>query len=84
VNEWPLKEAKANFSEIVRRAFAGEPQIVTKYGKKAVIVMSYDDYVQLEQKSISLLDVFSTAPRLDEDELPLKRDKTPIKPFRLE
>jgi len=37
-NTWKLQDAKAQFSEVVRRARSGEPQHVTVHGKKAVVV----------------------------------------------
>jgi prevent-host-death family protein len=36
---WTLQDAKARFSEVVRRAKAGEPQRVTLHGKEAVAVV---------------------------------------------
>lgn len=36
---WKLQDAKARFSEVVRRARAGEPQHVTVHGKEAVAVV---------------------------------------------
>ena len=38
-NTWKLQDAKAQFSELVRRARAGEPQQVTVHGKQAVVVL---------------------------------------------
>jgi prevent-host-death family protein len=38
-NRWKLQDAKARFSEVVRRARAGEPQQVTVHGKEAVVVV---------------------------------------------
>jgi prevent-host-death family protein len=38
-NIWKLQDAKAQFSELVRRARAGEPQEVTVHGKQAVVVL---------------------------------------------
>jgi len=38
-NRWKLQDAKARFSEVVRRARAGEPQQVTVHGKDAVVVL---------------------------------------------
>src|SRR5438270_874857 len=38
MNTWKLQDAKARFSEVVRRAQAGEPQHVTVHGKEAVVV----------------------------------------------
>ncbi len=37
---WKLQDAKARFSELVRRARAGEPQQVTVHGKEAVVVVN--------------------------------------------
>ena len=39
VNRWKLQDAKARFSEVVRRARAGDPQQVTVHGKDAVVVV---------------------------------------------
>ncbi len=36
---WKLQDAKAQFSELVRRARAGKPQRVTVHGKHAVVVV---------------------------------------------
>jgi len=36
---WKLQDAKARFSELVRRARAGKPQQVTIHGKEAVVVV---------------------------------------------
>ena len=37
---YPINEARAEFSKLVDRALAGEPQRVTRYGKEAVIIVS--------------------------------------------
>ena len=37
---YALNEARAEFSKLVERALAGEPQRVTRYGKEAVIIVS--------------------------------------------
>jgi antitoxin Phd len=36
---WKLQDAKARFSELVRRARAGAPQRVTVHGKDAVVIV---------------------------------------------
>jgi prevent-host-death family protein len=38
-NRWKLQDAKARFSEVVRRARSGQPQQVTVHGKDAVVVV---------------------------------------------
>ena len=37
-NRWKLQDAKARFSEVVRRARAGEPQEVTVRGENPVVI----------------------------------------------
>jgi antitoxin Phd len=41
---YPLNEARAEFSKLVERALAGEPQRVTRYGKEAVVIVSEDEW----------------------------------------
>lgn len=41
---WKLQDAKARFSELVRRARAGEPQHVTVHGEEAVVVVDPKRY----------------------------------------
>jgi prevent-host-death family protein len=40
MKSYPINEARAEFSRIVDRALAGEPQRVTRYGKEAVVIVS--------------------------------------------
>jgi len=37
-NTWKLQDAKARFSELVRKARDGEPQTVTVHGEPAVVI----------------------------------------------
>jgi prevent-host-death family protein len=82
--QWQLQEAKARFSEVVERALTGEAQVVTKRGKRAVVILAYEEYERFQAGDKSLWDIFKTAPRMDEDELPLERDRTPVRPVELE
>ena len=43
-NIWKLQDAKARFSEVVRKARAGEPQRVTVHGKEAVAIVDTQRY----------------------------------------
>ena len=38
--EWQLQQAKQRFSEVVRRALEDGPQVVTRHGREAVVVVS--------------------------------------------
>jgi antitoxin Phd len=41
---WKLQDAKARFSELVRRARGGKPQRVTVHGKEAVIIVDAERF----------------------------------------
>ena len=43
-NTWKLQDAKARFSEVVRKAREGEPQEVTVHGKRTVAVVDLDRF----------------------------------------
>jgi prevent-host-death family protein len=45
---WQLQTAKQRFSELVERAQREGPQVVTKHGKEAVVVISADEYRHLK------------------------------------
>jgi len=47
MKEIQLKDAKATLSAVVDRALRGDPAIITRHGKKEVIVLSFDEYEKL-------------------------------------
>ncbi len=62
---WQLQEAKQHFSELVERARSEGPQVVTKHGKDAVVVVSVRDYRRLSSDDPSLVEFIRSAPDLD-------------------
>ena len=52
---WQLQEAKNRFSEVVDEALLHGPQTVTRHGREAVVVLSYDDYIKLKPQKPNLL-----------------------------
>ena len=47
---WKLEDAKARFSELVRRARSDGPQRVTVRGRDAVVVVAADEYDRLRSR----------------------------------
>jgi prevent-host-death family protein len=45
---WKLEDAKARFSEVVRRAEQDGPQTVTVRGREAVVVVSAGQFAKLQ------------------------------------
>ncbi len=46
---WQVQAAKQRFSELVQRALDEGPQLVTRHGKAAVVVIAADVYRKLAQ-----------------------------------
>lgn len=76
MKRWQLQQAKAHFSEIVKKAGAEGPQSVTVRGKPTVIIISDRDFQKLSaQPKPSLVEFMRRSP-LKGIELDLKRDKS--------
>ncbi|MEX2650628.1 MAG: type II toxin-antitoxin system Phd/YefM family antitoxin [Alphaproteobacteria bacterium] len=74
---WKLEDAKARFSEVVRRARAGTPQRVTYRGKDAVVVVAAGDFETLQGRAgprLGLVD-FLRATGLGEVGIVRERDR---------
>ena len=61
-NQWQLQEAKSRFSELVDKAIQHGPQIVTRHGKEAVVVVSAKEYRTNKLPSKSLTEFFKASP----------------------
>ncbi len=45
---WSLQDAKNRLSRVVDAARAGEAQVVTRHGKPAAVVLSFESYERLK------------------------------------
>jgi antitoxin Phd len=62
---WQLQDAKAQFSELFRRAQAEGPQYVTRQGKDTVVVVTVEEFERLTARSRqprSLVQFFAESP----------------------
>jgi prevent-host-death family protein len=73
-NTWQLQEAKNRFSEVVKKALADGPQMVTRRGVESVVVLSVKEYRKLKRPTTSLVDFFRQSP-LGETDIDLSRSK---------
>jgi prevent-host-death family protein len=62
---WQLQEAKAKFSQLVQKAVDEGPQTVTRHGKDAVVVLSFEDYRKLCECKPGLKEVLMSGPEGD-------------------
>ena len=67
---WSLQDAKNHFSAVVEAARRGEPQLVTKRGAPAVVVLAAEEYARLQaleqHRAPSLVDHLLAIPQDDE------------------
>lgn len=73
---WQLQDAKAKFSELVRKAVQEGPQEVTVRGQEQVVVISKKSYEELKGFKAPFWDFMSQSP-LAGIELDLERDPAP-------
>ena len=74
MNEWQLQDAKNRFSEVVNLAISAGPQLVTRRGERAAVVLSYADYERLCKTHGRLSDFLRDSPL---GEVEVSRDHTP-------
>jgi antitoxin Phd len=75
--QWQLQTAKAQFSEVFRRARSEGPQLVTRQGKEAVVILPAEEFERLSMRSRqpqSLVQFFADSP-LAKVKIDLKRKR---------
>ena len=66
--------SKNKFSSLVDKATKSGPQVVTKHGEEAVVVISASDYKDLLKPKLNLVQYFQQSP-LAMDDLDLERSR---------
>jgi antitoxin Phd len=75
--QWQLQTAKAQFSEVFWRARSEGPQLVTRQGKEAVVILPPEEFERLSMRSRqpqSLVEFFADSP-LAKVKINLKRKR---------
>jgi prevent-host-death family protein len=79
--QWTLQDAKNKFSEVVNAACAGTPQVVTKRGEPAVVILSTESYSHLLKQgateSASFKDLLLAMPQ--GEDIGLERSRSELK-----
>jgi len=73
-NLWQLQEAKNKFSHLVDKAKNSGPQIVTKHGEEAVVILSIAEYKKLLKPKLNIVQFFKKSP-LAANDLDFERSK---------
>lgn len=78
--QWALQDAKARFSELVRRARSEGPQHVTVHGRDEVVVISTEEYRRLSgtRTGQALIEAMQASPCRGINIEP-KRDRMPVR-----
>lgn len=81
---WALQDAKARFSELVRRAHSEGPQHVSVHGRDEVVVITLEDFRRLkgERTGRDLIEFMQASPWRDV-ELDVDRSATPVRDVEL-
>lgn len=64
---WKLQDAKAKFSQVVENAMKKGPQVVTRRGQKAVIVLSIEAYEKMVSHRPSFKNFLLSCPKISQD-----------------
>lgn len=82
-NIWQLQEAKSKFSELVERTLSDGAQIVTRHGKKTIVVIPFDEYDRKAHPKERLSEFLLASP-LAGSELLLDRDGSQPRDIEIE
>ena len=77
MHSWQLQEAKRRFREIVDLTLTEGPQLVTRRGSDAVVILAVEDYRRLVGDAPNLIDHLLSAPK--GEALAITRSKQPIR-----
>ena len=64
-DEWTIADAKSKFSEVIARAQSDGPQIVTRHGKKAAVVVAAEEWERKTKRTGNLAEFFAGSPLRD-------------------
>lgn len=81
---WPLQDAKARFSELVRRVHSEGPQHVTVHGRDEVVVIAADEFRRLKgtRNGKALIAAMQASPYGDINLAP-ERERSPVRDVKL-
>jgi prevent-host-death family protein len=82
MSSWPLQDAKARLSELIKRAQTTGPQEVSVRGEPAVVVIAKTEYDKLVKPKPDLVSFLRQSP-LAGVALDIERDKSPARAIEL-
>lgn len=61
-HSWAVAEAKAHLSQVIERALQEGPQTITRGGRKAVVMVSVEEWERKAKRRGSLADFLAASP----------------------
>ncbi|HWB48406.1 MAG TPA: type II toxin-antitoxin system Phd/YefM family antitoxin [Stellaceae bacterium] len=80
--DWTVATAKAHLSEVMNRAMSEGPQTITRNGRKAVVVVSAEEWEKKTKRKGTLVEFFANSP-LRGSGLDIERIKGRMRPVDL-
>ena len=80
--KWSVADAKARLSEVIERALSSGPQLITRNGRHAVVVVAAEEW-ERKTRRVGSLSEFLTASPLRSSGLEIERDKRKPRPIKL-
>lgn len=77
-DSWTVAEAKAKLSEVIDQAQSSGPQTITRNGRKAVVVVSAEEWEHKTKRVGTLAEFFASSP-LRGSGLKVKRSKDKLR-----
>jgi prevent-host-death family protein len=77
-DSWTVAEAKAKLSEVIEQAQSSGPQTITRSGRKAVVVVSAEEWERKTKRVGTLAEFFASSPLRDSG-LEIKRSKDKLR-----
>lgn len=62
MTDWTVATAKAHLSEVMSRALSEGPQTITRNGRKAVVMVSAEEWEKKTKRKGSLVEFFANSP----------------------
>lgn len=78
---WRMREAKARFSELLRKSLAEGPQIVTYRGVEAAVVVPIEQWRRMERSTRRDIKGWLLAPEARTETLVPPRDQSARRPL---
>ena len=61
-NAWPVVDARARLSEVIKQARVNGPQTITSNGRPVVVLVAFEEWRRLTARKTSLAEFLTTSP----------------------